>query len=154
MVYEPAAVAREDLPESVQDEWRRRVRIGAGVYQALILCRRCLSPRYGAFSLIFWSHKVLRWLTPHLMILLLGVSCWLIGEWMWKSEGWVVNLAGVGVASVWLAGMVAHETSSRCRKLFGLAWYFCAMQAALFVGFLRFCRGNLSGSWARTERGG
>ena len=70
MVYAPTAVAREELPETLDDEWRRRIRIGAGDYQALVLCRKCLLPRYGKFAWMFWSHKVARWFTPHLLLLL------------------------------------------------------------------------------------
>ncbi|MFC1453218.1 glycosyltransferase family 2 protein, partial [Verrucomicrobiota bacterium] len=72
MVYEPDAVAHEALPAKIEHEWRRRVRIGAGDYQALAFCRRCLLPRYGRFSWMFWSHKVLRWFTPHLTLLMVA----------------------------------------------------------------------------------
>jgi len=68
MRYEPEAVAEEELPAQ-RDEWARRVRIGSGDYQAAALCRRCLSPRFGWFAWSFWSHKLLRWFTPHLMVL-------------------------------------------------------------------------------------
>ena len=73
MVYEPDAVAEEDLPETAS-EWARRVRIGAGDFQALTLCWRCLLPSYGIFAWTFWSHKVLRWLTPHMMLATVAVS--------------------------------------------------------------------------------
>ncbi|MCX7591401.1 MAG: glycosyltransferase, partial [Kiritimatiellae bacterium] len=73
MAYEPLAVAEEELP-GMEHEWRRRVRIGAGDFQALSLCRRCLLPRYGLFAWAFWSHKVLRWFTPHLLLMSLLVS--------------------------------------------------------------------------------
>ncbi len=146
MVFEPSAVATEDLPATVPDEWRRRVRIGAGAFQAMTLCRACLSPRYGRFALIFWSHKVLRWFTPHLGVVLLVISSWLLAS---SAAGLSVNgywvLAGCGVAS---AGLVTKPG----RKAFKLLAYFVTMQAALFVGFLKYCKGGLKGTWERTER--
>ena len=147
MVYEPGAVATEDLPETVQDEWRRRIRIGAGAYQALSLCRACLSPRYGVFAWMFWSHKVMRWFTPHLMVGLLVIGCWLLGAPAARLAGhgyWVLGLLGVFVVGL---------ASRRFRKGLKLLSYFITMQVALLMGFVRYCRGNLSGAWARTERG-
>ena len=153
LVYEPAAVAREDLPATVRDEWRRRVRIGSGAYQALALCRACLAPRFGVFAWMFWSHKVLRWVTPHLMVGLMVIGCWLLGGWALKTDGAVLNLVGVGVACVLLAALVLSALWRPFGKVMKLAWYFLVMQAALFAGFVRYCRGNLSGTWVRTERG-
>ena len=152
MVFEPAAVAREDLPESVRDEWRRRIRIGAGAYQALTLCRSCLSPRFGRFSWIFWSHKVLRWFTPHLLCVVCGITLWMVIKWVMAEEGWVLNLTGVAVAFAILGGLLLYDAWSRFTKLADLMYYFIAMQVALLFGFFRFCRGNLSGKWERTER--
>ena len=152
MVFEPAAVAREDLPESVRDEWRRRIRIGAGAYQALTLCRSCLSPRFGRISWIFWSHKVLRWFTPHLLCVVCGITLWMVIKWVMAEEGWVLNLTGVAVAFAILGGLLLYDAWSRFTKLADLVYYFIAMQAALLFGFFRFCRGNLSGKWERTER--
>ena len=152
MIFEPAAVAHEDLPGCVRHEWRRRVRIGAGAYQALSLCRSCLAPRFGVFAWCFWSHKVLRWLTPHIMLLLLAASLWLFIRWGVGPGRGQVEWVGIVAVGLFLAGYLAHVASARAAKLINLFFYFAAMQAALFFGFLKFCRGNLSGSWERTER--
>jgi len=136
VLYEPRAIAEEELPE-IGAEWVRRVRIGAGDYQALMLCRRCLLPRYGRFAWMFWSHKVLRWFTPH--ILLAAAVCAAAG-------------AGIGsrTGSLVLAGLALFGL---CAIPFAACRHFLAMQAALFAGFVRFCRGNLRGAWKRTPRG-
>ena len=152
MVFEPLAVAREDLPETVGDEWCRRVRIGAGAYQALSLCRACLRPRFGRFALCFWSHKILRWFTPHLLMVLLALLAVLLVQWLIAVPGWAINLAAVAVALAYLIGLVLVHSSAPAAKVYDLASYFMIIQAALFVGFIKFCRGNLSGSWERTER--
>src|SRR5690606_32634509 len=62
LVYEPAAFAREDTPDSITEEFRRRVRIGIGNFQALFrhpeyLLRTSMGTRFAYFS-----HKVLRWI--------------------------------------------------------------------------------------------
>jgi cellulose synthase/poly-beta-1,6-N-acetylglucosamine synthase-like glycosyltransferase len=156
MAYVEGAVARESLPPSTRDEWRRRVRIGAGAFQALVLCRRCLLPRYGLFAWMFWSHKVLRWFTPHLLLLLVVLTCWAIAARIAEGTGLSVGLfIGGGVWALLVAAPVGMLVSNRRGKVVGvlrLAWYFVQIQAAMLVGSLRFFRGGLSGAWERTRR--
>lgn len=152
MLYEPTACAHEELPATVGDEWRRRVRIGAGDFQALVLCRACLHPRFGWFAWAFWSHKVLRWFTPHLALLALGAA---FGTSLRGGR------LGIGVLLATLAGLTLAAVGWAWRRAVGrapaplrAAEYFIVIQLALFAGFLRYCRGNLHGAWARTARGG
>ncbi len=163
MVYEPGAVAREELPATVGDEWVRRVRIGAGDYQALALCRRCLAPAYGVFAWLFWSHKVLRWFTPH-MLVGLSLLAWgrmavvgargglgaLLGPGGALATAAGTTLAVCGAAA--LGGRYLAAGTGRGRRVLRLCHYFVVMQAALLAGFCRFCRGGLEGRWSRTRR--
>ena len=184
MVYEPNAVAEEDLPD-VADEWTRRVRIGAGAYQALSLCRRALlplplespspheSPNHRitesslSFPWMFWSHKVLRWFTPHMLLalLILSISSTLSSALhcaqfsntptlqhsitpLLQSLPLLFFLAG-GIARLLRNTNWANLSLLRPLRLLD---HFLTMQAALFAGFLRYCRGGLKGQWTRTPR--
>ena len=163
MIYEPEAIAEEEFPETV-DEWHRRVRIGSGDYQALQLCRACLSPKYGIFSWMFFSHKVLRWFTPHLLLMALTLALyqyWMIGG----LDNWCISVIRIieltnqliigGFAVLLLCallGRLLRASRVAVVRPFKLCDHFVTMQAALFVGFIRFCRGNLKGSWERTPR--
>jgi len=151
MLYAPQAMAHEQTPARIADEWRRRVRIGAGAFQAMSHCGVCLSPQYGRFSLFFWSHKILRWFTPHLMALLAVTAMvnLLYGVGRSVVVAVVILVAGAGFVSLAIIGRLIGA-SSRLKAF----EYFLSMQAALFVGFLRYCRGGLKGSWERTERRG
>jgi cellulose synthase/poly-beta-1,6-N-acetylglucosamine synthase-like glycosyltransferase len=149
LVYEPRAVAEEELPDPAH-EWRRRVRIGAGDYQALVFCRRCLLPRYGRFAWMFWSHKALRWFTPHVAVALavtLAVALGTTGLRDHTTTGLAV------VAASLLAASAVGKVVPRSGRAFRAAAHLVAMNAALLVGFLRFCRGGLGGTWERTPRG-
>lgn len=154
MIYEPRALAEEDYP-SADQEWARRVRIGAGDYQALGLCRRCLLPTYGTFSWIFWSHKVLRWFTPHLLILMVCLSAALYAVPIRNALLILVTLLPIfsgAAAARFLRGFSSIDMNRTFLKPLELCDYFLTMQMALFLGFLRFCRGNLRGYWKRTSR--
>jgi cellulose synthase/poly-beta-1,6-N-acetylglucosamine synthase-like glycosyltransferase len=152
MVYEPGAVAVEHLPAKIKDEWKRRVRIGAGDFQALRMCGACLKPSFGAFAWVFWSHKVLRWLTPHLMIAgtILAATAAIAAR---SLSGWAFLASYIGFAALVLLGHPFRRHKGRMAKILRGVRYLFVMQAAIFIGFLRFCRGNLEGRWQRTARG-
>lgn len=160
MLYDPTAVAEEDVP-AVQDEWQRRIRIGSGDYQAARLCRACLHPRFGRFAGCFWSHKILRWFTPHLALVMLAaavlsLTCCrpTVAATPLAPLALVVIAGSVLLQAAALAGRLARHLAWK-----GAVWQLCrgvdhfvTMQAALLVGFVRYCRGNLSGAWSRTPR--
>jgi cellulose synthase/poly-beta-1,6-N-acetylglucosamine synthase-like glycosyltransferase len=151
VVYEPRALAVEALPLRIADEWKRRVRIGAGDFQALRLCATCLTPSFGIFAWVFWSHKVLRWFTPHLV--LAGAFLALIGAFFFRTPTAILFLvlyAAFGLATT--VGRLQFIRGRRLMQIFRGLQYLAAMQAAIFAGFLRFCRGNLEGRWQRSER--
>jgi cellulose synthase/poly-beta-1,6-N-acetylglucosamine synthase-like glycosyltransferase len=152
MIYEPQAVAFEDLPARLDDEWKRRVRIGAGNFQALQLCAPCLSGRFGLFAWMFWSHKVLRWVTPHLMIAggALAITLTVVSHGP-AGPAFLGTYAAVAIAA--LLGRFSRARKGRLMQLLRVLEYMIAMQMAIFGGFLRFCRGNLEGRWQRTSRG-
>ena len=162
MIYEPEAVAEEESPET-RHEWRRRVRIGSGDFQALGFCRRCLSPRFGRFAWMFWSHKVLRWFTPHMIIVMLA-CCLASVRWPALSVGegsvfrvqFIISafvLAGMALLLVFsVFGRLSRKSSLAGFRFLRLCNHFVTKQAALFVGFIRYCRGNLAGQWERTPR--
>ena len=149
--YLPDAVAWEPYPETHDDEWKRRVRIGAGDYQALSLCRKCLSPGYGLFAWMFFSHKVLRWWTPHLIV----VGLMLAGMIVLSRESWAVVPIRVALAigaCGWIIGALSRKTKAGVLAPFRLFDYFMYMQAALFFGYLKYLGGDLKGAWDRTTR--
>lgn len=153
VVYAPAAVAVEELP-ALRHEWGRRVRIGAGDFQALVFCRRCLGVRYGRFAWCFWSHKVLRWFTPHLVLLLAlcAAPAAVCGSPVGRPLA-VASLAAialfVGLAAL---GVATKRNTARWARIPALFLHHVSMQAALMAGFVRFLTGNLSGHWTRTPR--
>jgi len=154
MIYEPAAVAEEEFP-AVTDEWRRRVRIGMGDYQALSLCRKCLGPRYGAFAWMFWSHKVLRWFMPHIMLLLIGASMLLVFQYGPSvcSRLPAAVIAGTALLiACSVVGLLPCLPGGPVSRFFRMCDHFVTMNCALLAGFFRFLAGDVKGYWERTPR--
>ena len=156
LVYEPEAIAIEELPET-SAEWGRRVRIGAGGYQAIKLCGRCLLPDYGRFAWMFWSHKILRWFTPHIILaLIIFFAIWLVG-YKGNYQHIIYIIAGISATGFGIIALLVkfYGKNKKRGKIIGFAellWHFFVMQAALFTGFIKYCRGGLSGHWTRTPR--
>lgn len=152
MVYQAQAVAWEETPTGWAEEFRRRIRIGSGAFQALGLCRRCLSPRLGRFAVMFALHKVVRWVTPLLILTVVGLA--MVQAVLW-GQGRINGLVLYGTA----VGLILAAVGwwARVRGIHRLttlqAWaYFCMVQAAFLCGFVRFISGSMSGAWERTER--
>lgn len=146
-VYEPGAVATEEVPPRIRDEFRRRVRIGIGNYQALARLASALNPRSGYRAFAFFSHKVLRWFVPHLMLVAFAANVALAAL---PGYGWLLALqcAFYGLAAVgWAFSRVG--TTPRALRL---PLFFVGMNLALLFGFFKFVAGRYGGAWTRTER--
>lgn len=153
MVYWSRALAWEETPPGWAQEFRRRVRIGTGAFQTLGFCRRCLTPRYGRFAVMFALHKVARWVTPLLILFLIVLAT---VQWRMGGTAWLNGLILVGTgAGLILAAMGFWAHVRHIRRLASIqAWaYFCLVQAAFLMGFVKFLSGSVSGIWERTERG-
>src|SRR3989338_6907469 len=67
-VYDENAIAYEDVAPNMESEFRRHVRDGAGHYIAVYHLPGLLNPFLGLRSFIYWSHKLLRWIAPFVLI--------------------------------------------------------------------------------------
>jgi cellulose synthase/poly-beta-1,6-N-acetylglucosamine synthase-like glycosyltransferase len=153
VAYVPSAKATEDTPPDMADEYIRRRRIGIGNYQALFRHPEYLLRTGPATAFSYLSHKVLRWMTPHLFLLAVLVSL----PFMWTSLLWctLVGLAVAGVATGALVYALSHRYPQLIRRLPGIvrmSALFYALNAAFVSGFVRYATGNYSRSWRRTAR--
>jgi cellulose synthase/poly-beta-1,6-N-acetylglucosamine synthase-like glycosyltransferase len=147
LVYDPEATATEQAAITVGDEFRRRVRIGAGNFHALRYTWKLLSPTAGLVSLAYWSHKVLRWLMPLALVLALCSAMSLAGQRFYA----VATIAALVLCAMGLVGYYLERGSIRTR-LFGIPYYFLSMNLALALGLLRCLSGRQMIVWTRTPR--
>lgn len=147
--FEETAVVTERATADLFEEFRRRVRIGAGDYQALAWFAHLASPTRGVLALEFVSHKVLRWLGPWLLALAAIANIALVA-----LSPSVVLLSVLGVQIVGYSLAAIGTASSRFRRLWicRVPAYFVVMNMALAVGLLRALGGRADGSWRVTAR--
>jgi cellulose synthase/poly-beta-1,6-N-acetylglucosamine synthase-like glycosyltransferase len=147
IVYDADAVAREETAEDVAAEFRRRSRIGAGGFQAIVLLRKLLDPRHGWVAFTFLSHKILRWVCPFFLIGML-LTCALL--WEKPLYRWLL----AAQLAFYLISPVANHVPKLPGplKLLRLAAMFTSMNLALLAGFWRWLRGSQKSAWERTAR--
>lgn len=145
--YVPEAVATEETPGDMSAEFHRRVRIGIGNYQSLFRHPRFLTGGSWALRFTYVSHKVLRWLTPHLLLVAFAGCLVLAGEPLYLA------LAAAMAAGALLATAVYHTRDSLpWPRVLKAGSFFALLNVAFLVGFWRFATGNYRGSWRRTDR--
>ena len=146
--FEPQAVAYERVPAEVKQEFRRKVRIAAGGFQLLPYLDFLRRPlRYPWLWFAFFSHKILRWLSPGLLILLLVSNLSVVAD----GSAYQVTLVG----QIFCYGMaIVGALSRRSRQFWPIysAYYFAAMNVAILVGFFRWLSGSQSVTWNRVDR--
>jgi hypothetical protein len=72
--FEPGIVAQELESTQSKQEFRRRIRIGAGNLQQVVRLRNLADPRRGWVAFAFLSGKALRGVLPFLILIVLASS--------------------------------------------------------------------------------
>ena len=145
VIYEPAALAYEKAAASTGQEFIRRVRIGAGGFQAIILLRRLLNPLRGLVAWEFWSHKVIRWCGPFLLIAAFFANIYLLGNGR-------VYLYTLILQMIFCSAGILGGLSQKKRTVFNIPYHFIAINAALFTGFFYYLLGLQKVTWKKSEK--
>jgi len=150
--YEPNAYATEAPSASIEEEMKRKVRICAGAFQAMILLKELFNVfRYPVLSFQFISHRVLRWtICPIALIVLLlsNASIVFIGTTTFYT---LVLILQCGFYAMSIAGWMLANRRIRV-KILHVAFYFLFMNLAVFLGFRRFLRNKQTVLWEKASR--
>ena len=150
-MYEPDAYAMETASASVEEEWKRKVRICAGGFQSMVKLKPLLNPfRYGVLTFQYISHRVLRWtLAPLFLPVVLIANVWLA-------------LTGPALYDVLLAGQLMFyclaflgytlRDKRVMLKGFFVPYYFMVMNLAVYAGLHRYSKGKQSVVWEKARR--
>lgn len=151
VLLNPAARAVEDVGDHATEEFRRKARISVGNFQNVHEFRTLLWPSWRGVAFAFWSHKVLRWLTPHLLLLALAANVGLVS----RGAGAFWRLALLGQIGLPLLGLLDWPWRGQRGyggQACGYIRHFYLMNAALLLGWWRYVRGQRSPVWRPTVR--
>lgn len=129
-------------------EYRRKVRTATRGMSALWAHKAVLNPvKFGLFSFQVWSHKVLRWLLPWFLILLLISSSVIAKQHPIYFVAWLAQVGLYGIAaSAWLLSTL------RKNPLMRLPFFFVLINVAAAHATLAFLAGKRVTVWTPTER--
>ncbi len=141
------AVSREATNESTDREFDMRVRVAVRSINALVTRARLLNPlRFGFFAYQLWSHKVLRYAAPHLL-LLATISALLIVS---IEGGLTIYGAALSVAGVFvLAALVGWRVATGKARvpLVHIPFYFVHVNFAALWASVLYLRGERKVTW-------
>jgi cellulose synthase/poly-beta-1,6-N-acetylglucosamine synthase-like glycosyltransferase len=147
VVYDPEAVAVEEIAPNHSAQFARRVRLGAGDFQALFSNLKYLNPKNGLASFCFFSHRVLRWLGPVFLLVALISSLLLFEVPFFQT---LIALQ----CGFYLGACLGYWRRKKGKKtgILALPVNFCSMNLALLVGLLHYLSGHHSTVWKATPR--
>jgi cellulose synthase/poly-beta-1,6-N-acetylglucosamine synthase-like glycosyltransferase len=150
--YEPKAFALETASASMQEEQKRKVRIAAGAFQAMLILKKLFNPfRYPVLSFQFISHRILRWtLCPLCLIIFFISNIFLVYHGAGRFYI-VVLLVQTVFFTMALAGRFFAGKNLKV-KVFYVPYYFLFMNLSVFAGFYRFVRNKQSAVWEKAAR--
>jgi len=147
-VTEPSAFGSMSSTKSTRGEFTRKVRTLIRGMTALWHARGLLSPfRSGLFSLVLWSHKLMRWAVPWFMLLALLANFFLLHKWFYQFT-FLLQSAFYVLAAIGLLG------SERIRNnpLIKLPLYLVVVNAGIAVAWMRYMSGVRLEIWEPTRR--
>lgn len=148
LVFEPNAIAYEEVASSDKAEFRRKSRIIARGIRGLWVMKTLLNPfAYGFYSFQLASHKLLRWSVIFLLpvILLLNIAC--------VGQGVVYQvLLGLQLAFYLLAliGIMLRNTPifrNKLAKVMAVPYFFCMANFSALSGWYQFIAGQRVDIW-------
>ena len=148
-VSEPEAIAYVKTVASPEKEFARRVRTATRGLVGLLHKRRLLNPfRFGFFAFQLASHKLLRFLVPGLLILLLISNVMLAGAGL-------IYLSSLVLQAVFYANaLIGYLLKQRAGlpRVFSFPLYFVIVNWAILVAWARVFQGKTDATWAPTRR--
>lgn len=144
-LFNPSALCMEDVASDATGEYRRKVRISSGNFQNLLFFKKNLFQFWTALCFTFWSHKVLRWFTPFLLLISFIASLLLI-------PAYPVFLLISGLQLLGFLMPLFNYLFPFRASLLKFAGHFYLMNFALLAGFFKFTQGIKSSIWQPVKR--
>ena len=151
VIMDKDAIAYEDPNDSIESQFKRHIRDGAGHYQAIIVFWKLLLPRNGSF--IYISHRLIRWLIPFLLIVAIFCNMLLV------SQNWVMFVLFILQIVFYIVIIFNYVfiytkkkvQTNKILKLLSLITYFMLLNLALIIGCYKLIAKKQKAFW-ETQR--
>ena len=154
MVFEPGAVAYENVAPSGQLELKRKVRVCVRGLHCVAAISELLNPlHFGFYAIQLLSHKLLRWMSAW-AVLALGISAVVL-----RSRGLLYSfteyaILGLAATSALVMVLPRKVLSYRPLRLFTFPFYFCLANLAFVIAQIEVACGKRIDAWdVKREQG-
>lgn len=153
LVYDPSAHAYEQVVGEAVPQFWRRVRMMTRGFRGVLLRRELLNPfRYGFYSVVLFSHKVVRRLLSLVLPVLLVSSIALAVRGP-SSLFYSAAVAGqVAFFALAGAGFFLRGSPLGHRRLLYIPFFYCMANGAAVLAFLNALRGRRIQRWNPERR--
>ncbi len=143
VIFDRDSLVSEVRQKSLSNELNRKIRIASGGLSTVLACWRLLLPDYGWSCFFLWSHKLLRWLSPMYLMVILLFSLFLQPESFLYPGLLIIQAAFYGMA---LVGWVLEKMKMNF-IIFKVPLFFVSMNVGFFLGIIRFIKGKQNAMW-------
>lgn len=148
VLFEPEALCYEDVNDAPLIEFNRKIRISLGNFRNLNYYQKLLLPIHKGFGFAFFSHKILRWLTPFAILFSFFISVCI---------AFYIPLFSIIIISYSLLIAlplltIYFEKIKLKLPLINTLGHFILMNFALFLGFFKFVSTTAESSWEPPKR--
>ena len=142
VVFEERALAYEATTESTREEFAMRVRVITRGMRGLLSVPELLKPwKHPWIAFQLFSHKILRWMVPLLLLLVLTSSAALMEQPYFRIF-LIAQLCFYALALLQLAVPIHRRW-----KPLGVPLYFCTLNVAALLGMMELFRGKKYVVW-------
>lgn len=147
--YEPGAYAIEAPSKTIGIEFKRKIRIAAGVWQTIFRHLELLFPFPNfVFKFQFHSHRMSRWFVAPVCLGALLIS----NVFLWEQPIFKIFLiCQVFFYFISLIGLIFRNEKAIPRAIF-IPFYFMMMNMSMIFGFFRFLTGKETVLWSKEAR--
>lgn len=147
-LYIKDAEAEELTAPNLMAEFKRKIRGNANILSTIKTIKKLLNPSFGVISYSLWSHKLIRWFTPIILLLIFITNLFLYQKAEFFQYFLIIQLL---LYFLGLLGYILNKLNFRVQPLL-LIFYFLMTNTAMLVGLLQFILGRNTAFWQSTPR--
>ena len=142
------AIVYEDVSNQISEEFRRKRRISMGNFINLFHFKKLLLKPFSKLGFVFLSHKVIRWFSPILLLLIFAANFSLISDNIFYRTAFFAQIVLFifPFIDLLLRKIGIHVLVLR------FITHFYSMNLALFIGMIDYLTSNKKGVWEPTKR--
>ena len=145
--YEYDAFALEDVGHEIIDEFNRKTRFSATNFETMFYYKDLIFNSKLLLSYAFWSHKILRWMTPIFLIVILFLNILLCDKIIFQIILYIQVLFYI----LSFLGYLKRNAKVKI-KIFTIPFYFLMTNFAMLIGMVNFILKRQTAYWESTPR--